>query len=140
MIKALKTVPYHEDDAPTTEFIGRDRRWALQTFGTEMVRRVWGEEFWVNHLRRRAVRRGLVYKSKYPYVVIDDVRFVNEAMICDAVIELARDALEYGIKHESERRLPFDAINKPYHYLRLQGGMTDFPSVEQWINNVTDAS
>lgn len=140
MIKQFKSIPYSGEDAPTSLFIGHDRRWALQVFGTEMIRHHWGPDFWVNHLQRRAKRRALSYKSKYPYVVIDDVRFKNEAMLCHVLIELSREGIDYGTAHESERRLPFDDINKPYHYLRLVGNLTDYAAADTWINNVMEAS
>lgn len=58
----------------------------MQRFGTEMGREVFGQDFWVEQLKRK-MGKGVFLTSKY---VISDVRFNNEAPICDYIIEIIR--------------------------------------------------
>jgi hypothetical protein len=50
-------------------------REVMQVFGTELTRLCWGEDIWVNAMKRRAVQ------SSAGYFVITDVRFQNEAEV-----------------------------------------------------------
>lgn len=54
---------------------GFSPRWFLQRLGTEGVRTVFGDDFWVQLCLER------IYKDRPPLAVIDDVRFVNEASV-----------------------------------------------------------
>ena len=71
----------------------------LQRFGTEMGREVFGPDFWVLQFTQRM-------ESNVNYV-IPDVRFNNEAVNCNYIIEVVRDgftndphASEQGIREE----------------------------------------
>lgn len=78
----------------------------LQRFGTDMGRKVLGEDLWLD-LVDEAIED---FDQNY---VVKDVRFVNEAQwILDQggkIIELRRDVIDYANdNHESENGLPED--------------------------------
>jgi len=78
----------------------------LQRFGTDMGRKVLGEDLWLD-LVDEAIED---FDQNY---IVKDVRFVNEAQwILDQggkIIELRRDVIDYANdNHESENGLPED--------------------------------
>ena len=76
----------------------------LQRFGTEMGRNTFGEDFWVQQLKRR-----LSSDTNY---VIPDVRFANEVVPCDFVIEIVRPGFsDRRDAHVSEQPLDEDLID-----------------------------
>lgn len=62
-------------ELPCDKLNGRTPRYAMQTLGTEWGRKHMGQDFWVNLLVQKAHR--LEFGTN---VVIDDVRFPNEAV------------------------------------------------------------
>lgn len=62
-------------EAPLDCLMGKSPRYAMQTLGTEWGRDLFGHDFWVSAALKRAVR----IQSAGISVVIDDVRFRNEA-------------------------------------------------------------
>jgi hypothetical protein len=99
---------------------GFSPRWFLQRLGTEGVRTVLGADFWVDYLCDAA----------WGDVVVDDVRFINEATRISQIGEVWRvectDRNVFGT-HVSESewsRAPYDArITAPYgatHELEAQ--------------------
>ena len=84
----------------------------------EGVRRVLGEYTWVDHLESRwRTPEGDLWDCSL--IVIDDVRYPNEAAICDWVLHVERDAVGPLNGHESEQ------------------GVSDLP-VDLWIDNNGD--
>lgn len=84
----------------------------------EGVRRVLGEYVWVDHLQSRwSSPEGDLWDASL--VVIDDVRYPNEAAVCDWVLHVERDAVGPLNGHESEQ------------------GVSDLP-VDLWIDNNGD--
>jgi hypothetical protein len=67
-------------ETPMAVLNGKTPRYAMQTLGTEWGRELFGEDFWVNSAIGRAKR----HMDQGTSVVIDDVRFPNEA---DAIKE-----------------------------------------------------
>ena len=86
--------------APTQSLVGWSPRKLLEFIGTQVVRDQLGANHWVELMKARLANRhtGLT--------IITDVRFGNEAQICDAVIELRREGVDYDDGHISRRRLP----------------------------------
>lgn len=88
--------------APTASLVGWGPRRLLEHLGTEFVRDKIAQDHWVQLMKARLARksRGIT--------VITDVRFPNEAAICDLVVELRREGKEYGdsTSHISKQRLP----------------------------------
>lgn len=71
----------------------------LQRFGTDMARKVWGENFWVERFTYK-------YLEEIPYdMVVRDIRFNNEAALINkyggTIWEVTRPGYE-GDEHESE--------------------------------------
>jgi hypothetical protein len=68
----------------------------LQTLGTEAGRNILGEDVWVNAL--------LKYVEEYDLrdVVIKDVRYSNEARVCNFTVHIVRDGTDDGDTHSSE--------------------------------------
>ena len=67
----------HLKEVPCDLLQGKTPRWAMQTLGTEWGRNSIGERFWLDIARRKialAMAAGLS-------VVVDDVRFENEAQV-----------------------------------------------------------
>jgi hypothetical protein len=62
-------------ELPSEKLNGRTPRYAMQTLGTEWGRTCMGQDFWVNLLVQRAHR--MEFGTN---IVIDDVRFPNEAV------------------------------------------------------------
>src|SRR5438552_1596949 len=61
----------HLKEKPSELLCGKTPRWAMQSIGTEWGRNLIGGEIWVNAWKRAI--------EGYPLVVVDDVRFPNEA-------------------------------------------------------------
>jgi hypothetical protein len=83
-------------------YVGVTMRHLLQTLGTDWGRNMIGPDLWVRSARERVVNL-----HKTTHVVVDDVRFEDEAaMIREAgglVIHLRRERrLDYGLSHVSE--------------------------------------
>ena len=67
----------HLKEVPCDLLVGQTPRWAMQTLGTAWGRQCIAQDFWVRLARRRialAMAAGL-------NVVVDDVRFENEAQV-----------------------------------------------------------
>lgn len=67
----------HLKEVPCDLLQGKTPRWAMQSLGTEWARGCIGERFWLDIARRKialAMAAGLS-------VVVDDVRFENEAQV-----------------------------------------------------------
>ena len=92
-------------------FWGVSYRVLLQQFGTEACRNTFGPDFWVKVLWRR-------YEGLVPNLVIEDVRFPNEAEAIlqrgGVVIEVLRGAPEVaqGVIHSSEIPLPGSLVTQ----------------------------
>jgi energy-coupling factor transporter ATP-binding protein EcfA2 len=60
-------------EEPTFGICGRTPRYLMQTLGTEWGRKTIGQDIWVETMRRR------IAQSTARYIVIDDLRFDDEA-------------------------------------------------------------
>ena len=74
----------------------------LQRFGREMGRNTFGQSFWVDQLQDRL-------ESNKNYV-IPDVRFDNETIPCDCIIEIVRPGMGFD-PHASEQGLRDELID-----------------------------
>lgn len=93
---------------PCDLLCGKTPRWAMQTLGTEWGRNLIGQELWLNAFRRDL---GALYPTHS--VVVDDLRFPNEADLIRSlggvIVRLygAHSAIDQS--HESEKYdLPCD--------------------------------
>jgi hypothetical protein len=95
-------------ETPIPALGDKTTRHVMQTLGTEWGRDVMGEDFWVNLARARI--QSLI-EDGHNRIVIDDVRFENEAqMIRDLggnVVALTDRGVEVG-NHPSEGGVPWD--------------------------------
>ena len=84
-----------------------DTRWnksprqLMQLLGTDFVRKMVDDRFWVKRLEEE------VFHSKKPIIIIDDVRFEEEARVCDYLFMVHRKGQVNIDAHSSE--------NPPYH-------------------------
>lgn len=103
--RRTKETPFVGPGAPRGLSDWTPRR-MLEFIGTEVVRTHFGGDLWVNRLLER--NRELLASGGVLF--ISDVRFLDEARICDVVIELERDGITYPNTHASSKRLPAEAI------------------------------
>lgn len=109
--RAVLDGPAAGKEQPLEAFGGRTLREAMQTLGTEWGRAQFGDDFWVNQWAN-------VVKDpqQYPHVVVDDVRFPNEAAkikeLGGFIIRITRDkaGASVGTNHASEQvdLIPWD--------------------------------
>lgn len=81
--------------------IGKSPRELLQTLGTEWGRHLIREDLWIivqRHLIGRA-------SSVHNVVIIPDVRYDNEAELCDRIYQISRDDVPEVAEHTSEAGL-----------------------------------
>lgn len=106
------------------EFWGLTPRVILQKFGTEAMRKVFGDDFWVKTLKKqideRCMAAELLQEPQKLLIVIDDVRFASEAQLIDDYGGVVWEVLRKpplprwweevmcmcGLLHESEKRIP----------------------------------
>lgn len=90
-------------ETPLAKLGGKTPRQFMQLLGTEFGRGNFGDDFWVNIWRERVANGG------HELVVVDDVRFANEAKAIrdmgGTVIKLVRDGAgsATGASHSSEK-------------------------------------
>lgn len=89
-------------EVPLDLWGGQSTRHAMQTLGTEWGRNTFGDDFWVNIARRKVEDR----LSRGGGVVVDDVRFPNEAaMVQDlggVLVWVDRPGVSARDEHASE--------------------------------------
>jgi hypothetical protein len=97
--RSIKELPFTWKGAPSGIPEWSPRR-MLQFIGTEVCRRQITDTFWLDRMRD--------WRQDNPASVFihPDVRFENEANMCDLVIELTRDGIIYAGNHPSAMRLP----------------------------------
>ena len=88
-----KEVPWTSENAPIPSLVGWTPRKLLQIIGTECFRKNVSNNFWVEIALSKV--------KYYDIVLIEDARFSNEYELCDIVIELERDGVEYAKNHPS---------------------------------------
>jgi hypothetical protein len=85
-------------EEPTPYLDGKSIRHALQTLGTEWGRELINPDIWVN-IWRRAI-------GKYPNVIADDLRFLNEAKavkdLGGILVRIERPGVKLDPRHISE--------------------------------------
>jgi hypothetical protein len=92
--------------------IGVSGRVLMQTLGTDWGRDMVGEDVWVNCLLHRLKYDTLASLSAEVYIVTD-VRFDNEAAICDYVIEVERPNHDTDVpEHASEEGVSDEYIDE----------------------------
>lgn len=74
-----------QKETPNQNLQGKTPRQLLQECGTNWFRK-YDSNFWIKRLLAKA--------NDYEVVVVPDIRFPNEAKICDAVIRVVRPTLE----------------------------------------------
>ncbi len=82
-------------ETPCKALCGQTPRHTLQTLGTEWGRECLGEDFWVRIAQERIAALG-------GFVVIDDIRFENEAALCDILVRVERPGCGGEDGHSSE--------------------------------------
>jgi hypothetical protein len=87
-------------ELPTSYLCGHSTRYAMQTLGTEFGRNIIGQDIW---------RRILLNKvSEFPRVVVDDLRFPNEAESLKAegfiIVRIIRADSGTNSAHSSEQQ------------------------------------
>lgn len=103
--ETTKEVPWTIDTAPTQSLVGWSPRTLMEFIGTDVVRDKLGINHWTELMKARLSTR------QHGITIITDCRFLNEAQICDAVIELRRDGKDYDDGHVSRRRLPVHTLD-----------------------------
>lgn len=88
-------------EAPCDKLCGRTPRWAMQSIGTEWGRVLIADGLWLDHWRRRVA----ALPAGQP-VVVDDVRFPNEAELVRSlggvIVTITRPGAGGADGHESE--------------------------------------
>lgn len=106
VMKARKDEILTAETAPLPAMVGKTYRWVLRHFATEFVRDKLHPDYWVQCVVQDAPK---LLKSEYVHhvvVILDDLRFVNEATLAGAVIELSKEGVGYDGEHASSRGLP----------------------------------
>lgn len=85
----------------------------LQFLGQSM-RAAFGGDVWVNRL----LDRNRDFLEMGGYVIVTDVRYENEAAICNAVVELAREGFAYAGDHPSAMPLPREQVTFTHTLVR----------------------
>jgi len=104
--RATKETPFSVwyQEVPDS-MLNHSPRTLLQFLG-KMMRDQFGGDVWVDLLRYRVKE----FTSKGGVVIVTDVRYVNEAVMMDTVVELEREGVAYANNHESAMRLPAELI------------------------------
>ena len=71
----------------------------IQNFGTEAMKKHFGENVWVDLLKAKAE------KSKADYIIISDFRFISEYIPGSITIKVLNNDLNTGDTHKSENEL-----------------------------------
>jgi hypothetical protein len=109
--RSIKELPFTWKGAPSGIPEWSPRR-MLQFIGTEVCRKQIADTFWLDRMKD--------WRQDNPASVFihPDVRFENEADMCDMVIELTRDEINYAGNHPSAMRLPQLRIDRTIHLTR----------------------
>ncbi len=90
-------------EEPLEMLCGKSARYAMQTLGTQWGRDMMGDSFWLDAWWRWA--KPYIVAQSYDYLVVDDVRFLNEAAYLKArgatLIRISR-MIETTDQHQSE--------------------------------------
>lgn len=102
-------LPEHKEN-PHYGLCGKTPRFLLQTLGTEWGRNLIGEGIWAEHMKTR------ILASQAPLILIDDLRFENEALMLKSFPETLVARVQragYAPKdgHASEKGLPEPLID-----------------------------
>lgn len=103
-LKRRKKEVLTEETAPLPFLVGKTFRWFLRVLGTDACRDHIHRSIWTQAARRAAYNGAAVMGATV--VVFDDLRFPNEAGICDLVFELGRTGAAYSREHASDVGLP----------------------------------
>ena len=110
-------------------------RQILQIVGTQVARQI-HEDVWVMALQNRI--NAIFEDDEDAIIVIDDVRFPNEAKIVDYLVSIDRDGVCYN-EHESNKHVP--ALKKQSHYnIHNNGSIGSYENaIEQMIKHMKKA-
>jgi len=106
----------------------------LQLIGTEVARECIDEDFWVNEWVNTCEKEGIF--SNYDYIIIDDMRFDNEAKMVReyngvvVMVEGEKYNLGSNSTHASERGVDISLVD--YYYKNTKG------SLEEENNHITN--
>ena len=106
-------------------------RFAMQTLGTEWGRMVSGGRVWIDWLIRRA---NVALSSGAPCVIVDDVRFLNEAVAIrnagGSILRIRRSSVERAAEtwrtHSSERDILTEEMGALVTDIPNDGEIEDF--------------
>ncbi len=116
--QAYKNATWTEETAPIKSLAGTSPRELLKDLGM-WVRDEVSADHWAQHLLARTAKyRNPKYNDNKSWWMVPDLRFQNEAAICDICIEVRREGIEYAGDHPSEMRLPDDLIDTTFWLTR----------------------
>lgn len=98
----LKELTWNKKTAPMPCLEGWTPRKFLQVIGTECFRNNVSRNFWIETALQKI--------KKFDIAFIEDARFTNEFEICNTIIELERNGVEYAMNHPS-------AMPPPQHFV-----------------------
>lgn len=134
--QANKNRPLTPDDTPVKSLHGKTIRKLLELMGTEIVRDQIHPDHFVCLMEAK-----LATRSNGCLFFVTDLRFRNEAALCDVVVELRRDGdMGYSDEHESRKRLPEQYIDATY---KLPNGDTSVDATcafTEWLAPVITES
>lgn len=126
-------------EKPLIRFFGPDTkitpRHLMQTLGTEWGRNLVDREIWTKHLRNQIEK---VAKGGSGFdIVIDDVRFPNEALVIEELggklVRIERTGFEFSAEHESEKGL-VGVVNQNWKF-----GANAVPWTEEYCFSINEA-
>jgi len=105
--QSYKEVKWTDETAPLPCLSGWTPRKFLQIVGTECFRNNIDNEFWIQCAIKSSKENDIT--------ILSDARFENEFKICDYVIELSREGINYEGNHASALPPPKDLIDMEIH-------------------------
>lgn len=129
--QAYKNATWTAETAPIPTLVGKSPRSLLKDIGM-WVRDEIDADHWAQHLKQRTSRGVNGWKSWW---FVPDTRFVNETKVCDLVLEVRREGVEYAGDHPSEMRLPAHLID---HTVWLTPGM-DYDHLGRVLGTLIEA-
>jgi len=105
-------------EAPLQELGGQSPRQMLQTLGTDWGRKMVCDDLWIKVMEGRIKQLGYMadlLHAQHHIVVIPDIRFDNEARLCDVLIHIDRLGTQEVADHESEAGIAPHLITRTVH-------------------------
>lgn len=120
-------IPYEALNGKDKEVIipelGKSSRELMQSLGTEWGRDLINRNIWVFAMQKQ------IERTKEEIIIIDDLRFENEANWVltrgGKIIKLQRDGIEYNDQHSSEQPLLSNFITTTINATNLEDGINE---------------